>query len=319
MANLRSVAADITNPEVLRVLGDVDPRGGSAPFTVDEKRRAYRESVGRSGPPEAVESLVDRFVPSRHGGEIPIRVYNPSPGTPEHLPTLLYLHGGGFMSGDLDTHDPVCRALANRVPMVVVAVQYRLAPEHCFPAALEDCADVLFWLSTEAGSIGGDPCRISIAGDSAGGNLAAGVAVLARDEIEVPLSAQVLIYPMLDATMSFPSMVENAFIPPFTLLDCVYAWQQYLGLKTYRRHIHVSPVLAANLPGLAPAFIITAEYDILAGEGQAYAERLKKAGIPVEHEHYRDMVHGFFQWGGQVTAARVAMDRVVQYLGKAAG
>ncbi|MDQ2842323.1 MAG: alpha/beta hydrolase [Acidobacteriota bacterium] len=314
MANLRSVAADITNPEVIRVLSEMDPRGGSAPFTAAEKRLAYRASIVRSGPPEPVASVIGRVVESRHGGKIPIRIYNPSPESPEHPPTLLYLHGGGFLSGDLDTHDPVCRTLANRVPMVVVAVQYRLAPEHPFPAGLEDCADVLQWLSTEAGSVGGDPYRIYVAGDSAGGNLAASLAVLARDEFGFPLKAQVLIYPMLDATMSFSTMVENAFIPPFTLVDCVYAWQQYLGRNSYRRHIYVSPVLGANLPGLPPALVITAGYDILAGEGQAYADRLKSAGIPVEHEHYPDMVHGFFQWGGQVAAARSAMDRVVRYL-----
>jgi acetyl esterase len=314
MPNLRSVATDIKNPEVLRVLNDMDPRGGSAPFTAAEKRLAYRASIVRSGPPEPVAAVIDRVVASRHGGEIPVRIYNPSPEGPADLPTLLYLHGGGFLSGDLDTHDPVCRTLANRVPMLVVAVQYRLAPEHPFPAGLEDSADVLQWLSTDAGLAGGDPYRIYVAGDSAGGNLAASLAVLARDEFGIPLTAQVLIYPMLDATISFPSMVENAFIPPFTLVDCVYAWQQYLGRNSYRRHIYVSPVLGANLPGLAPALIITAEYDILSGEGQAYAGRLKNAGVPVEHEHYPDMVHGFFQWGGQVAAARSALDRVVRYL-----
>ena len=296
----------------------MDPRGGSAPFTVEEKRLAYRANVKRAGRPEEVASIADRFVPSRHGGEIPIRVYNPARGETDYPPVLLYIHGGGFLSGDLDTHDPLCRTLANRVPMVVVAAGYRLAPEHPFPAGLEDCADVLYWLSTEANAVGGDPYRLLVAGDSAGGNLAASLAVVARDELEIRLTAQVLIYPMLDATMSFPSMIENAFIPPFTLLDCVYAWQLYLGLKTYRRHVQISPVLSSDVPGLPRALILTAEYDILADEGKAYAERLKNSGVPIEHEHYSGMVHGFFQWGGEVAAARSAMDRVVSYLQRCA-
>ena len=224
------------------------------------------------------------------------------------------MHGGGFLSGDRDTHDPICRRLANRVPVVVVAVEYKLAPEYPFPAGLEDCADVLRWLSTEASAIGGDPLRLVLVGDSAGGNLAAALTSIARDEMSISPLAQVLIYPMLDATMSSPSLVENAFVPPFTLIDCVYAWQLYLGPEANRHAAHISPILARNLNGLPPALIVTAGFDILTGEGQAYAERLKDAGVPVRQLHYPGMVHGFFQWAGVLGEAREAMDCVVEYL-----
>lgn len=312
ISNVRNPATDVSDPELIPLIQEMDPRGGLGPYTAEEKRRAYRQAVSRSGPPEPVAEITDRAIIGS-AGETPIRIYHPKLGE-SRLPIVLYLHGGGFVSGDLDTHDPVCRQLANHVPAMVVAVDYRLAPEHCFPAAPEDCFSVLRWLAGNGDSLGGDASRIAVVGDSAGGNLAAVLALMTRDRHAPPLAAQVLIYPMLDATLGCESLVENAFIPPFTLVDCVSAWQQYLPPDADRRNPYVSPLRAASLAALPPALVITAELDILADEGSAYVSRLKDAGVDVEHEHFEQMIHGFFQWGGVVGAARLAMNRVVQYL-----
>jgi acetyl esterase/lipase len=311
MGNLRTVAEDITNPEIRQLLDQMDPRGGSAPFSVEEKRKAYLAGVFRAGTPEPVASVEDRSIPGP-GGDVGVRVYRPA--TEGELPVILYLHGGGFFSGDLDTHDPVCRFLANHVSAVVVGVDYRLAPDHIYPAAAQDCYAALRWIASSASTFGGDPSRIVVVGDSAGGNLAAVVALMARDSVGPELAAQILIYPMTDATFSFDSQVENGLIPPFTLIDCVYAWQLYLPHNVDRRHPYISPVMASSLSGVAPALILTAEFDILADEGEAYADRLRESGVAVEHEHFPGMVHGFFQWGAVVAGARLAMNRVVHYL-----
>jgi acetyl esterase len=311
MGNLRTVAEDITNPEIRQLLDQMDPRGGSAPFSVEEKRKAYLAGVFRAGTPEPVASVEDRSI-AGPGGGLGVRVYRPA--TEGELPVILYLHGGGFFSGDLDTHDPVCRFLANHVSAVVVGVDYRLAPDHIYPAAAQDCYAALRWIASSASTFGGDPSRIVVVGDSAGGNLAAVVALMARDSEGPELAAQILIYPMTDATFSFDSQVENGLIPPFTLIDCVYAWQLYLPYNVDRRHPYISPVMASSLSGVAPALILTAEFDILADEGEAYADRLRESGVAVEHEHFPGMVHGFFQWGAVVAGARLAMNRVVHYL-----
>jgi acetyl esterase len=246
-------------------------------------------------------------------GEVTLRVYRPQT-TSSNLPLVLYVHGGGFFSGDLETHDPACRAISNQAQAVVVGVQYRLSPEYVYPAAAHDCYAALRWLATSGSTLGADSSRLFVVGDSAGGNLAAVLALMARDSGAPALAGQVLIYPMTDATFSFPSQVQNGLIPPFTVLDCVYAWQLYLPSNIDRRHPYISPVLAESFSGLAPALVITAGFDILADEGSAYAERLRQAGVQVEHAHYPEMVHGFFQWGGMVSEARFAMERVVQFL-----
>ncbi|MBV8072662.1 MAG: alpha/beta hydrolase [Acidobacteriaceae bacterium] len=311
MTGVRDPRTDIRNPELQRLLSEMDERGGLASSTIEEKRNAYRVAVERSGEPEPIH-FEDWTLPGP-AGDIPIRIYRPK-FEGAGAPVLLYIHGGGFVSGDLDTHDPVCRILANHIPAIVVAVDYRLAPEYPYPAAAADCFAVLRWLASNAESIGGDSAQIAVAGDSAGGNLAAVVALMAREKEEISLKAQVLIYPMLDATLSSASLVENAFIPPFTLVDCVYSWQLYLPKDVDRRNPFVSPVQAQMLTGTAPALVLTAEYDILADEGETYVQRLREAGVRVEHEEYQGMIHGFFQWGGVVAGARLAMNRVVQFL-----
>jgi acetyl esterase len=312
VSNIRTLA-DITNPELLPLLKEMDPRGTLVPFSIEAKRGSYRAALYRSGEPEPVASSADRIVPSP-AAEIPVRIYHPRLNRSSSLPAIVYMHGGGFISGNLETHDAVCRMLSNHVPAVVVAVDYRLAPENPYPAALDDCYAVLQWVHENATSIKADPKRIAVAGDSAGGNLAAVTALLARDERGgPPLRAQVLIYPMLDATLTSPSLVENAFIPPFTLVDCVYSWQLYVPKAVNRLDPEVSP-LYTPLAGLPPALILTGTLDILSDEGARYAEYLRCSGVHAEHESFAGMIHGFFLWGGVVAAARVAMNRVVQFL-----
>lgn len=310
MSDLRDPAVDIKNPEVIAILRELDPRGGMAPFTAEQKRIAYRKGVSRAGTPEPIHSVTDQMIPGP-AGEIKVRIYRPNERA--NLPIVVYLHGGGFISGDLETHDPQCRMLSNHIPAVVIGVEYRLAPEHPYPAAIEDCFAALQWAERNANSIGGSARRIAIAGDSAGGNLAAVMTLMSRDKGN-NLRAQALVYPMTDATLSSASLVENGFIPPFTVIDCVLAWQVYLTRNEDRRDPYISPLQAANLTGLPPTLIITSEFDILADEGEAYANRLREAGVHIEHEEFQGMVHGFFQWSGSVAAARLAMNRVVQFL-----
>jgi acetyl esterase len=227
---------------------------------------------------------------------------------------LLYLHGGGFISGNLDTHDPLCRQLAAAAGVTVVAVDYRLAPENPYPAAIEDCRDVARWVAEEWR---GTP--ISIAGDSAGGGLAAATALWARDEKAVTFASQVLIYPVLDATLSGASLVENGLVGPFTLLDCVFVWQQYLtGTGADPRDPFVSPLHASSLAGLPPTLMITSEFDILRSEGAAYAKRLEEAGVQVKHIDVPDMPHGFVQWGATVEEGREILERAAQFIARTA-
>lgn len=311
--NLRNPDIDIKDPELIPLIREMNRLGGIAPFTIQEKRQAYRDAVTRAGAPEPVHCVEDHAIRG-HDTEIRSRIYRPKTESGTILPVILYTHGGGFISGDRETHDPICRFLANHIPAIVVAPEYRLAPEHVFPAAPEDCFSALKWIMTNAEVFGGDPAKLSVIGDSAGGNLAAVLAMMARDRGEVTVASQVLIYPMLDATFSCPSLVENAYMPPFMLVDCVHCWQNYLGADTNRESPYVSPLLADNLTNLPPALIITAEFDILSDEGQSYADRLAEAGVAVRREHFPNMIHGFFQWAGQVAAARLAMNRVVQFL-----
>ncbi len=231
-------------------------------------------------------------------GSIPTRVYRPDADGP--VPTIVYLHGGGFVIGDLDTHEGICRALCKDVGAVVVSVDYRLAPEHRFPAAVEDAYAALTWVAGHIDDYGGDPARLAVGGDSAGANLAAVCAQQARADA-LRLRAQLLVYPPVDLLGDYPSRTENAEGYFLTLADMQWFAEHYLGMpETDRRTAtlaldpRLSPLLAASLADLAPAVVVTAEFDPLRDEGNAYARALQKAGVHVEHRELPGLIHGFY-------------------------
>ena len=261
-----------------RSLLDQFEAAGAPPFVElapDEARAGFALLAEVSGPPEVAVPTEDRTVPGP-AGEIPVRVYRPV--TDSALPVVVFFHGGGWVIGDLDSHDTVCHRLAAGVPAVVVSVAYRLAPEHRFPAAVEDCEAATRWVSDHAGALGGDPDRLAVAGDSAGGNLAAVVALRARDAGGPPLAFQLLVYPVTDATRSQPSYTENGTGYLLEADTMRWFYDHYLGGADPAR-ADVSPLFAPDLAGLPPALVVTAEFDPLRDEGEAYAERLRQAGV----------------------------------------
>jgi len=256
-----------------------------------EQARAQNIHVALAmGPGEPVARTEDVTIPGPLG-QIPIRVYAPvEKGT---LPVLVYFHGGGWVVGNLDTVDQFCRMIANAAGCIVVSVNYRHAPEHKFPAAVEDAYAGTCWASQNAQTFRGDPARLAVGGSSAGGNLAAAVALAARDRGGPPLSYQLLIVPVIDSAFDTPSYRENAEGYGLTSEGMRWYWRHYLTTDADGRHPYASPLHAPTLRGLPPAFVATAEFDPLRDEGEAYAARLRNEGVPVTHKRYAGMVHGF--------------------------
>jgi len=243
-----------------------------------------------------VSTLEDRAIPGP-AGDIQVRIYTPEGEGPH--PILVFLHGGGFVLGDLDTYDPVCRRLCNLSGHLVVSVGYRLAPEDKFPAAVEDCLAATRWVSENAASLGGNPDLVSVAGDSAGGNLAAVVARRSRDEGGPALAGQVLVYPVTYQTgPDTASRKENAEGYFLTRDDMAYYGGHYFASAEDARSADASPANAESLSGLPPALVVTAEYDPLRDEGEDYAHALEKAGVPTRLTRYYGMTHGFLNFYG---------------------
>ena len=265
---------------------------------------------------EPVDQVRDLKIPGP-AGEISIRVYSPKSQTPS--PALVYFHGGGWVLGDLESHDHVCRALANSASCVVLSVDYRLAPEHKFPAAVHDSYAATVWIADHADDLGIDVSRIAVGGDSAGGNLAAVVSQIARDSGGPKLVFQLLIYPGTDMMMNLPSVDENADGPLLTKAAMHWFVDNYLNGEEDRTNPLASPLLASSLKDLPPAFIITAECDPLRDEGEAYALRLEEAGVPVDVEQYEGMPHGFFSFGAVLDGGRRAFADATGRLRSAVG
>lgn len=261
--------------------------------TADATRVHYRAlSMARRGPdfvPEAVAEVAD----ARIGG-VSVRTYTPL----DPHAVVVFLHGGGWVVGDLDTHDPVCRRLTNAVSAVVVAVDYRLAPEHPFPAGLDDATAVL---RDVAGRYPG--CPLAVAGDSAGASLAAGLALRSRDGLAPPLAAQLLVYPATDPSMSRPSVQANGEGYFLTARDMEWFYRQYVPGPGQTGDPHIDLLGTAELTGVAPAVVATAEFDPLRDEGDAYAARLRAAGVPVTLVPGPGLIHGYFAFLGAVPAA----------------
>ncbi|MFB3777206.1 MAG: alpha/beta hydrolase [Bryobacteraceae bacterium] len=269
-----------------------------------QARQAAAEGLkDLAGPAEPVARVEDVSGPVR------MRVYAPESGGP--MPALVYFHGGGWVVCDLETHDNVCRAIARQAGAVVVAVDYRLAPEHKFPAAVEDCQAATLWVGENAARLGVDPRRIAVGGDSAGGNLATVVALKCRDEGGPALAAQILVYPVTNLA-SFDTASYGEFAEGYNLTRSEMEWFRdcYLARLEDAAHPHASPLLEPNLRGLPPALVITAECDVLRDEGEAYAKRLEEFGVPVICTRYPGMIHPFFSMPGRLMQARRAIGQV---------
>ncbi|CAJ1507282.1 alpha/beta hydrolase [[Mycobacterium] holstebronense] len=263
-------------------------------FAPEQVRHAMRLMTQAAGTGEAVASVCDRIISTR-AGELPVRIYHPQPD--ERRPVIVFFHGGGFVLGDLDTHDGLARALANRTGRVVVSVDYPLAPEHKYPAAINAGFAATQWVGLHGGEIGADGTNIAVAGDSAGGNLAAVVAMMARDAGAPAITHQVLIYPDLDFRRSNVSIQE--FAGQYgNISRATQQWfmNHYLNGDHEKLDAHVSPLLAPRLEQLPPAFIVTAEFDALRDEGEQYGARLQQAGVPTTINRYDGMIHEFMRW-----------------------
>jgi acetyl esterase len=257
------------------------------------------------GLPDEVDEVVDLLIPGP-SGTIRVRVYRPL--STELLPAVVYFHGGGWVVGTIESHDPVCRALANRTPCVVVAVDYRLAPEWPFPAALDDAWAATQWVADEALKLGADASRIVVAGDSAGGNLAAAVALRARDS-GLSLALQALVYPVTDFDFESESYARYDSGLNLTRAKMQWYWAQYLA-GADGLHPDASPLRAPDLAGVAPALVQVAELDPLLSEGEAYAARLAEAGVPVILTRYDGMIHGFIRMPALVAEADFSLGEI---------
>jgi acetyl esterase len=276
-------------------------------------RRLVRESRGVVAPdPPDVAAVTDLTAPGP-GGPIKLRLYRGMGLQVAPAPVLIYFHGGGWVFGDLETHDVVCRTLANGGPFAVVAVDYRLAPEHRFPAAVEDADAAVRWIGAQAAPLGIDPARLAIGGDSAGGNLAAVVSLLARGRGPA-LAAQMLFYPVTDLGRLHPSY--DAFVEGFPVTRATMLWFRDLYLRSEADRVdwRASPLRAPDLRGLPPSFVMTAGFDPLRDEGKAYAERLRASGVAVTERAMDGQIHGFVTMGRLIPEATMLLDEATAWL-----
>lgn len=291
------------------VEADLPPMSSVTPEQAREGLK-MRKPVGSPEPVAKVENLM---IPGS-AGKIPIRVYTPEGRAP--FPILVYFHAGGFVVGGLDMSDNLCRAIANGAFCIVVSVDYRLAPEYRHPAAVEDAFAAIQWVSENADSLQGDPTRIAVCGNSAGANLSAVLSLMAKDKGGPVIIYQVLICPATDlSSYNTESFYYFGDGPWLAKADAQWVMENYLEGEAQARHPYVSPLLAEDLTGLPPALVITAEFDILRDEGEAYADRLKKAGVPVICSRYDGMIHDFPGIGlGMFDRARDAIREVTNAL-----
>jgi acetyl esterase len=305
------------DPTMKMMLDQMEAIGAPPLYTmsVADARAAMDMMVAMMGPVEDVASVDDRTIDAA-GQTLAVRRYRPASVVDGPAPTLVFFHGGGFVVGSLESHDRDCRALANRAACQVIAVDYRLAPEHPFPAAAEDAIAALESIITSAAELGVDTDRIAVGGDSAGGNLAAVVALHARDA-GIPLRFQLLIYPAVAGEEGdYPSRTENA--SGYMLDQESIDWFMSAYLPDGAPHDwRLAPMSAESHAGLAPALVITAEFDPLRDEGEAYAAKLEAAGVPAKASRYDGLIHGFFGMGPIVPAAFEAVDEAGKALREA--
>jgi len=286
------------------------------PALADENLQLQREGFGMlmllAGEPEPVHAVEDRDAEG-----VPVRIYRPSPDA--DLPIVVYLHGGGWTIGTVEQYDPVMRQVANAANAIVVAPEYRLAPEHPFPASLDDCWHALCWTAKNASTFGGDGSRLAVMGDSAGGNLSAVCALQARDAGGPELAMQVLVYPVTDCDLTTPSYGENRDGYLLTEDEMRWFFHCYTRGDIDATDWRISPLRVRDVRGVAPALVLTAQYDPLRDEGEAYARRLAEAGVTVQKLRYDGMIHAFFGLSAAFDASRDAIDRAGTALRRAFG
>lgn len=312
------------HPQVKAYLEDLARRNGPPVWDIliDQVRENTCLESATFGEPQAVGRIEDRTVPGLSGQgsnpvKIPIRIYTPN--LPRPLGVFVFYHGGGWITGDIPSHEGICCELANKAGCIVVSVDYRRAPENKYPDAVNDAYAATLWVRDHAAFIGADPARIAVGGDSSGGNLAAAVAQMLRDKGGFRPVLQVLVYPVLDCRFDTPSYGENAAGFGLTREAMQWYWQCYLAKPADGEEPYASPLRAASLTDLPPALIQTAEYDPLRDEGEIYARRLREAGVPVQLTRYDGMIHGFFRRGVTFDRAHEAVAEVSAALRKAFG
>jgi acetyl esterase len=296
------------DPQVQAVVDQMAGAPGLTEMPLDAARSMIAGMNAAAGEPEPVHSVEDRVIPGPESNPIPLRVYRTSDD--DALPVVVFVHGGGFTMGDLDSHDSLCRALANASECVLVAVDYRLAPEHRFPAGIDDTYAATCWVHEHAAELGGDPARLAIGGDSGGGTFATTICGMARERGGPPIGFQFLINPGgMDFDYTRPSCIENSSGYFISLDDVRWIESQYFASPDDKeRDWRAAPGLAPDLSGLPPAIVLTAEYDPVRDQGRAYVERLRDAGVPVQHTEYPGVLHGWVNMFGVIDAGRKGLD-----------
>lgn len=312
-------SSDALDPQLVAAIEAFEAEGLPAwhSLSVESARRLEDEVFGPGDGP-SMRTVRDIEIDGP-GGAIPIRVYVPAATDPA---TLVFYHGGGWTLGTLDSAEDICRELAARTGCVVCSVDYRLAPEHPFPAAVDDAYAALVWASEHAGAFGADPARLGVAGTSAGGNLAAATALRVANADTLPggdgdppsLAVQCLLYPVTDCSFDTASYREHGDGPLLTEADMRWFWEQYLRSPIDAQHPYASVLNAPSLAGVAPAIVVTAGHDVLRDEGASYADRLAAADVPVDHQHHPTLAHGLLSLTDTVDRADGAMDDVAEAL-----
>ncbi len=295
-----------------RALLDQMAEAGAQPFeamSVREARAAAFAFRDLGGPLEEVAAIDHRFIPGPTA-DLPVRIYRPAGSGAGPLPAMLYFHGSGWVVLNIDICEPFCRAYANRAGCAVVAVNYQKAPEHPFPIPFDDCFAATEWVFANADALGLDAGRIGVSGDSAGGNLAAAVALRARDQGGPNLRCQVLVYPAVDYGWDTPSSLANAEGYLLQRGSMEWFWNHYVPNRADADNPYCSPLRAADHSNLPPAFIVTAEFDPLRDDGANYATKLEAAGVKVTLSEYKGMIHGFLWMSGVLDQSKAVVDEV---------
>ncbi|CAB4334174.1 unannotated protein [freshwater metagenome] len=293
-------------PEMIKLLADQKsaglPQAWEAPLS--EIRKLTQGRVAVTGKPEAIYSVINRFIPGPTA-DLPIRIYRPTDD--QNAPALIYYHGGGWVMGFLDIYDASLHRLANQSGSVIISVNYQKAPEHPFPIPFDDCYASLLWVKEHSKEFGIDPNRIGVGGDSAGGNLAAAVAIKARDE-SISLSYQLLVYPCIARDFTTRSYNEYATDFGLSTQAMKWFWEQYLQGSEHDDNPYAVPARAKTLAGVAPSIVITAQYDPLISDSENYCEKLKNEGADVIYREFPGMIHGFFANVAVTPSAHLALD-----------